>query len=79
MKESPYKGKKLEMHEIYSLYQVLKFYYDNLIDLPPSAIADIMKAEFSCEVTEKDVYLYLFTVQASEQNKDSEGNIKYHD
>jgi len=75
MKESPYKGKKLEMHEIYRLYQVLKFYYEDLNDLPPSAIADIMKVEFSCEVTEKDVYLYLLTAP----HWDSDGNLKSYD
>jgi len=75
MKDSPYKGKRLEIHEIYSLYQVLKFYYDNLIDLPPSAIADIMKAEFGCEVTEKDVSLYLLIAP----HWDANGNLKSYD
>jgi hypothetical protein len=75
MKDSPYRGKRLEMHEIYSLYQVLKFYYEDLIDLPPSAVADIMKAEFGCKVTEKDVYLYLLMAP----HWDANGNLNSYD
>lgn len=75
MKNSPYKGKVLDFDEIFHIYQVLKFYYEDLETLPPAAVADIMKLEFGCIITENDVYLYLLTVQ----NRDSEGNLKCHD
>ena len=75
MKESPYKGKTLNFDEIFHIFQVLKFYYDDLDDLPPSAIAEIMKVEFGCKVTEKDVYLYLLIAP----HWDSDGNLKSYD
>jgi len=75
MKNSPYKGKVLDFDEIFHIYQVLKFYYEDLETLPPAAVADIMKLEFGCIITENDVYLYLLTVQ----NRDTEGNLKCHD
>jgi len=75
MKNSPYKGRVLDFDEVFHIYQVLKFYYEDLETLPPAAVADIMKLEFGCMTTENDVYLYLLTVQ----NRDTEGNLKCHD
>ena len=79
MKKNPYEGKSLNFDEIFHIYQVLKFYYPDLEALSPAAVADIMKLEFGCIVSEKDVYLYLLTVQFSEANRDSEGNVIRHD
>jgi hypothetical protein len=79
MKESPYKGKTLDFDEIFHIFQVLKFYYQDLETLAPAAIAEIMQMEFGCIVSKKDVYLYLFTVQFTEASRDSEGNIMCHD
>jgi len=75
MKNSLYEGKVLNLKDIWSIYQILKFYYEDLESLPPLAISDIMELEFGCIVSEKDVYLYLLTAQ----NRDSSGNLKCHD
>jgi len=75
MKNSPYEGKVLDLEDIWNVYQVLKFYYQDLDTLPPVAVADIMQLEFGCTVSEKDVYLYLLTAQ----NRDNDGNLKCHD
>ena len=58
-KDSPYKGKKVNVFEIQHIYQVLKFYYQDLNTLPTEAVADIIKMEFGCEIEPNDVYLYL--------------------
>jgi len=62
MRKSPYNGKKIDFFEVRHLYNVLKFYYDDLGDLPIEAVADIMRMEFGCKITKNDVYLYLVTV-----------------
>ena len=61
MRKSPYNGKRVGLFEIRHLYNVLKFYYDDLETLPLSAVTDIMRMEFGCKVSKNDVYLYLLT------------------
>ena len=61
MKKSPYAGKEVDLAEIRHLFNVLKFYYEDLNDLSMDAITDIIRMEFGCKVTENDVYLYLIT------------------
>jgi len=59
MKNSPYSGKEVDIFEIQHIYQVLKFYYQDLETLPVAAIVDIIKMEFGCKIAAKDVSLYL--------------------
>ena len=61
MKKSPYNGKTVGLFEIRHLYNVLKFYYDDLEDLPLEAVTDIIRMEFGCKINKNDVYLYLLT------------------
>ena len=75
MKKSPYTGKKVDLFEIRHLYNVLKFYYDDLEELPLKAVVDIMRMEFGCKVTKNDVYLYLITAK----HWDDEGNLVCND
>ena len=63
MRKSPYNGKEINLSEIRHLYNVLKFYYDDLENLNIEAVADIMRMEFGCKVTKNDVYLYLVTAR----------------
>ena len=71
MKSSPYNGKRVGLFEIRNLYNVLKFYYDDLETLPLSAVTDIMRMEFGCKVNKNDVYLYLLTAN----HWDNDGNL----
>ena len=75
MKKSPYNGKQVDLVEIRHLYNVLKFYYDDLESLNIKAVADIMRMEFGCKVTKNDVYLYLVTAQYW----DDDGNLLCHE
>ncbi len=61
MKKSPYNGKEVDLTEVRHLYNVLKFYYDDLETLNIDAVTDIMRMEFGCKVSKNDVYLYLIT------------------
>ena len=63
MRKSPYNGKRINLSEVRHLYNVLKFYYDDLENLNIEAVADIMRMEFGCKVTKNDVYLYLVTAR----------------
>tara|TARA_R110002012_G_scaffold287688_1_gene480145 strand:- start:638 stop:865 length:228 start_codon:yes stop_codon:yes gene_type:complete len=71
MKKSPYNGKEVSLLEIRHLYNVLKFYYDDLEALPLEAVVDIIRMEFGCKVTKNDVYLYLITAT----HWDDDGNL----
>ena len=71
MKKSPYNGKCVDLNEIRHLYNVLKFYYDDLENLNIDAVADIMRMEFGCKVSKNDVYLYLLTAN----HWDNDGNL----
>ena len=75
MKKSPYAGKEVNLAEIRHLYNVLKFYYEDLNDLSMDAITDIIRMEFGCKVTKNDVYLYLVTAQYW----DDDGNLLCHE
>ena len=75
MKKSPYNGKHVDLNEIRHLYNVLKFYYDDLESLSIDAVADIMAMEFGCKVSKNDVYLYLVTAQYW----DDDGNLLCHE
>ena len=75
MRKSPYNGKRVGLFEIRHLYNVLKFYYDDLEDLPLEAVVDIIGMEFGCKVTKNDVYLYLITAR----HWDDEGNLLCHE
>ena len=71
MKRSPYNGKKVDIFEIRHLYNVLKFYYEDINNLSIDAVTDIIRMEFGCKVTKNDVYLYLVTAPYW----DKEGNL----
>ena len=75
MRKSPYAGKKINLAELRHLYNVLKFYYEDLNDLSMEAVTDIMRMEFGCKVTKNDVYLYLVTAQYW----DDDGNLLCHE
>ena len=75
MKKSPYNGKQVDLTEIRHLYNVLKFYYDDLETLNIDAVTDIMRMEFGCKVSKNDVYLYLITAQYW----DNDGNLLCHE
>ena len=75
MKKSPYNGKHVSLNEIRHLYNVLKFYYDDLETLSIEAVTDIMRMEFGCKVNKNDVYLYLVTAQYW----DDDGNLLCHE
>ena len=75
MRKSPYNGKRVGLFEIRHLYNVLKFYYDDLENLPLEAVVDIIRMEFGCKVTENDVYLYLITASYW----DNDGNLICND
>ena len=59
MKKSPYNGKKVDIFEIRHMYNILKFYYEDINNLSIDAVTDIIRMEFGCKVTKNDVYLYL--------------------
>ena len=61
MRKSPYNGKKVDIFEIRHMYNVLKFYYEDINNLSIDAVTDIIRMEFGCKVTKNDVYLYLIT------------------
>ena len=63
------------LFEIRHLYNVLKFYYDDLETLPLEAVVDIIRMEFGCKVSKNDVYLYLVTAQYW----DDDGNLLCHE
>jgi hypothetical protein len=71
MKKSPYNGKEVGIFEIHTMYNVLKFYYDELEDLPLDAVTDIIRTEFGCKITRNDVYLYLILAP----HWDNDGNL----
>jgi|TARA_R110000787_G_C13281172_1_gene432530 hypothetical protein len=71
MKNSPYKGKKLEFNEVWHLIQVLKFYYEDIMKLAPKEIAEILMLEFGCEAEENDVSLNMLLAS----RRDSDGNL----
>ena len=75
MRKSPYAGKEVNIAEIRHLYNVLKFYYEDLDNLSIDAVADIIRMEFGCKVTKNDVYLYLVTAQYW----DDDGNLLCHE
>ena len=75
MRKSPYAGKEINLAELRHLYNVLKFYYEDLNDLSMEAVTDIMRMEFGCKVTKNDVYLYLVTAQYW----DDDGNLLCHE
>ena len=75
MRKSPYAGKEVNLAEIRHLYNVLKFYYEDLDNLSMNAVTDIMRMEFGCKVTKNDVYLYLVTAQYW----DNDGNLLCHE
>jgi hypothetical protein len=75
MKKSPYNGKEVDLTEVRHLYNVLKFYYDDLETLNIDAVTDIMRMEFGCKVSKNDVYLYLITAQYW----DNDGNLLCHE
>jgi len=75
MRKSPYNGKQVSLAEIRHLYNVLKFYYDDLESLNIDAVTDIMRMEFGCKVSRNDVYLYLVTAQYW----DDDGNLLCHE
>jgi len=71
MKNSPYKGKKLEFDEVWHLVQVLKFYYEDIMKLAPKEIVEILMLEFGCEIEENDVSLNMLLAY----RRDSDGNL----
>lgn len=71
MKKSPYNGKEVGIFEIHTMYNVLKFYYDDLEDLPLDAVTDIIRIEFGCKITKNTVYLYLILAP----HWDNDGNL----
>ena len=71
MKNSPYKGLQPTPEDTVRMYQVLKFYYQDIDSLPMDAVAEIMRNEFECECEELDVYVYLHTLQM----RDLDGNL----
>ena len=75
MKKSPYNGNEVDLTEVRHLYNVLKFYYDDLETLNIDAVTDIMRMEFGCKVSKNDVYLYLITAQYW----DNDGNLLCHE
>ncbi len=75
MKKSPYNGKDVNLAEIKHLYNVLKFYYEDIENLSIDAVTDIMAMEFGCKVSKNDVYLYLVTAQYW----DDDGNLLCHE
>ena len=75
MRKSPYNGKHVSLTEVRHLYNVLKFYYEDLENLSMEAVTDIMRMEFGCKVTKNDVYLYLVTAQYW----DNDGNLLCHE
>ena len=75
MRKSPYAGKEINLAELRHLYNVLKFYYEDINDLSMEAVTDIMRMEFGCKVTKNDVYLYLVTAQYW----DDDGNLLCHE
>ena len=75
MRKSPYAGKQVNLAEIRHLYNVLKFYYEDLDNLSIDAVADIIRMEFGCKVSRNDVYLYLVTAQYW----DDDGNLLCHE
>ena len=68
MKKSPYNGKKVDVFDVHHLYNLLKFYFDDLEDMSIDAVTDIMRIEFGCKITKNDVYLYLITAPYWDQN-----------
>ncbi len=75
MRKSPYNGKHVSLAEIRHLYNVLKFYYEDIENLSIDAVTDIIRMEFGCEINRNDVYLYLITAQYW----DVDGNLLCHD
>ena len=75
MKKSPYNGKEVEFFEIQYLYNVLKFYYEDLEELSVEVVTEIIRMEFGCIIQVNDVYLYLLTAP----HWDKDGNLKRHD
>ena len=75
MRKSPYNGKQVSLAEIRHLYNVLKFYYEDIENLSIDAVTDIIRMEFGCKITRNDVYLYLITAQYW----DVDGNLLCHD
>ena len=75
MRKSPYNGKQVSLAEIRHLYNVLKFYYEDIENLSIDAVTDIIRMEFGCEIDRNDVYLYLITAQYW----DVDGNLLCHD
>ena len=71
MKNSPYKGLKPTPEDTIRMYQVLKFYYQDIDTLPMDAVGEIMRTEFECDCGEFDVFLYLHTLQM----RDLDGNL----
>ena len=71
MISSPYKGIKPTPEDTVKMYQVLKFYYQDIDTLAMGAVAEIMKTEFECDCGEFDVFLYLHTLQM----RDLDGNL----
>ena len=73
MKDSPYKGKKLEFNEIWHLMQVLKFYYDDIMLLTAKDIAEILRLEFGCVLQEAIIShlanLFICFLKVKETNK----------
>jgi hypothetical protein len=59
MKQTPYTGKKVNVFDVYQIYQILKFYYPDINKLPCDVISEIIEMEFGCKINENDVYLYL--------------------
>ena len=75
MRKSPYNGKQVSLAEIRHLYNVLKFYYEDIENLSIDAVTDIIRMEFGCKITRNDVYLYLVTAQYW----DDDGNLLCHE
>ncbi|HAV24930.1 MAG TPA: hypothetical protein DCX01_02015 [Bacteroidetes bacterium] len=75
MKNSLYNGKEVNVFEIQHIYQVLKFYYQELESLPVEAVVDIIRMEFGCKINPNDVYLYLLI----SNHWDCDGNFKEND
>ena len=75
MKKSPYAGKEVNLAEIRHLFNVLKFYYEDIECLSIEAVTDIIRMEFGCKISKNDVYLYLITAHYW----DDEGNLLCHE
>ena len=52
------------------MYSLLKFYFDDVEDMPFDVVTQLLKAEFGCKINKNDVYLYLLMARHWDSNGD---------